>query len=191
MVKRQFPLALCFPLGKNNPGRPQPKHFNQVIMRAAPRSHKLHIGRYGVQSLYPERQGFRVTIHDKLRVLLCEHEPSIEVRLIVKVAALVKAHQLNLFLPRKRLLNQVCHADSRTRSFEQFKVIPSAFANRRKEAFGPRRITANFSVRTIRNLARFPIARATASLGERASVPRREREDCSVVFQLGIAMLEV
>jgi hypothetical protein len=87
-------------------------------MRAATGSHKLHIRRYGVQPLCPERKGFSVPVEYQFGVLLCHKQPSVKVRLIEKVAALVKPHKLDLAPISHPILNQIRHFDNRASRFD-------------------------------------------------------------------------
>ena len=186
MVNRQFPLALGFPFRKYHPGRAQPKHLNKMVMRATTGSHNLEIRRDDMQPLNPVRQCLGVPVENPFRMLLGNHQPSIEIGLREEVAALVETHQLNLALDDKRLLNQIRHANCRLGLLNQFKIVPSALADIREKTFGPSSITPNLSVRTIRNLARHPMRTRATVFGKRASVARRKRKDCSVTGKLGI-----
>src|SRR5512137_399553 len=95
IVMVNFQTLLCrFILRQDNLCRAQAEHGNQSIMRAAIRGHKLEVDGYLTQPLCPKRQRFSVAVKGQIGIEASNQEPSVKVRLIEKVAALMKADKL-------------------------------------------------------------------------------------------------
>ena len=71
-----------------------------------------------------------------------------------------------------------------------FKVLPTAFTNRRKQSFLGSTETTKLGIRSIRQLAGDAVHLGQTILGERTGVTGNDGEGENVLTKLGVALLE-